>query len=303
MGYTHTFNVYCTLINKPGAAGEFKLIDGLLLRMKDEGVFIQESLFISKMRHYGRAGLPGQSTRLLFDMRDVFSCEYSFRSYNVVLDILVAGDCSAVAPNIFYEMLHKGISPTVFTFGVVMMKALCMVNEVDSACSLLRDMTKHGCVPNSVIYQTLIHALCKVNRINDVIRYLEEMFLMGCTPDVDTFNDVIHGLCRAKRIPEGAKLVDRMLLGGFTPSKFTYGILMDGLCRTGQVDKARALLDRVPEPNVVLFNTLINGHVVNGQFDDANAVLRQRMPAVGCNPDIYTYNIIIRGLCSRKSFS
>ncbi|PQQ00757.1 pentatricopeptide repeat-containing protein [Prunus yedoensis var. nudiflora] len=155
-GYWHSFDVYYVLIDKLGAAGEFKVIDRLLMQIMEEGIVFRESLFIMIMKYYGRAGLPGQATRLLLDMRGVYSCEPTFRSYNVVLDILVAGNCPKVAPNVFYDMLSRGISPNVYTFGVVL-KALCMVNEVDTACSLLRDMTKHGCVPNSVVYQTLIH--------------------------------------------------------------------------------------------------------------------------------------------------
>ncbi|KAJ0082931.1 hypothetical protein Patl1_09698 [Pistacia atlantica] len=139
-GYCHTFDVYYVLIDKLGGNQEY----------------------------YGKAGFPGQATRLLLDMKSVYGCEPSFKAYNVVLEILVAGNCHNVAPNVFYDMLSKGASPTVYTFGVVM-KALCMVNEVDSACKLLRDMTKHGCVPNSVVYQTLIHALSKSNRVNDAV--------------------------------------------------------------------------------------------------------------------------------------
>ncbi|RVW33619.1 Pentatricopeptide repeat-containing protein, mitochondrial [Vitis vinifera] len=222
-GYCHMFDVYYMLIDKLGAAGEFKTIDALLMQMKQEGIVFRESLFILIMKHYGRAGLPGQATRLLLDMRGVYSCEPTFRSYNVVLDVLLAGNCPKVVPNVFYEMLSKGISPTVYTFGVVM-KALCLVNEVDSACALLKDMTRHGCVPNAIVYQTLIHALSKVGRVNEVLKLLEEMLLMGCIPDVNTFNDAIHGLCKMLRIHEAAKLVDRMLLRGFTPNSFTYGV-------------------------------------------------------------------------------
>lgn len=197
--YCHSFDVYYTLIDKLGAAKEFKIIDRLLLQMKEEGVVFKESLFIVIMKHYGRAGLPGQATRILLDMWNTFSCEPTFKSYNQVLDILLAENCPKVAPNVFYEMLGKGISPSVFTFSRVI-QALCIVNEVDSACSLLRDMTKHGCVPNSVIYQILIRALSKSDRVNDALKLLEEMFLMGCIPDINTFNDIIHGLCRADRI-------------------------------------------------------------------------------------------------------
>jgi pentatricopeptide repeat protein len=297
-GYCHSFDVYNALIDKLGAAGEFKIIDRLLLQMKEERIVFRESIFLLTMKYYGRAGLPGQATRLLLDMRNVYSCEPTFRSYNVVLEILVAGNCPKFAPNVFYDMLSKGVSPTVHTFGVVM-KALCMVNEVDSACSLLRDMMKHGCVPNSVVYQTLIHALSKNNRANEALKLLDEMFLMGCTPDVETFNDVIIGFVKLNRIHEAAKLVDRMLLRGFSPDNITYGFLMHGLCRMGKVDEARALLNKVPAPNVVLFNTLINGYVTSGQFDEARAVIYNFMLQSGYVPDVFTFNILVRGLCKK----
>ncbi|BBH00650.1 Pentatricopeptide repeat superfamily protein [Prunus dulcis] len=285
-GYWHSFDVYYVLIDKLGAAGEFKVIDRLLMQIMEEGIVFRESLFIMIMKHYGRAGLPGQATRLLLDMRGVYSCEPTFRSYNVVLDILVAGNCP------------KGYLSNVYTFGVVL-KALCMVNEVDTACSLLRDMTKHGCVPNSVVYQTLIHALSKNNQVNEALRLLEEMFLMGCTPDVQTFNDIIHAFCKVNRTHEAARLVDRMLLRGFTPDDVTYGVLMHGLCRTGQVEEARALLNKVPSPNIVLFNTLINGYVMSGRFDEAKVVLYDGMLGSGCEPDVYAFNILIHGLCKK----
>ncbi|CAN1143229.1 Pentatricopeptide repeat-containing protein At5g64320, mitochondrial [Linum perenne] len=299
-GYVHTIDVYYALIDKLGAAGDFKSVDRLLVQMKEEGIAFMESLFIMIMKHYGRAGFPGQATRLLLDMKNVYSCEVTFKSYNVVLEVLVAGNCPVVASNVFYDMLSRGIPPNVYTFSVVM-KALCIVNEVDNACSLLRDMTKHGCVPNSVVYQTLIHALSKRDRVDEALKLLEEMFLMGCRPDVETFNDVIYGLCRLKRIHEGAKLIDRMLLRNFTPNAITYGYLMDGLCRAGQVDEAHALLKEVPYPNIVHLNMVINGYVKSDRLDEAKAFFYDKMLKSNFVPDIFTFNILIHGLC-RKGF-
>lgn len=302
MGYSHTFDVYSILIDKLGAVGEFKVIESLLKQMKEEGVVFHESLFLLIMKHYGKAGLPGQAPRLLLDMRSVYSCEPTFKSYNVVLEILVAGGCPKYAPNVFYDMLSRGVSPTVFTFGVVM-KALCMVNEVDSACSLLRDMTKHGCVPNSVIYQTLIHALSVNNRVSEAVKLLEEMFLMHCEPDVETFNDVIHGLCRAGRMQEAVKVLNRMLRGGFKGDALTYGFLMHGLCRMGKVDEATDLLNQIPNLNTTLYNTLINGYVSSGRFEEAKDLLYNSMIVAGYEPDAFTFNIMIDGLCKKGNLA
>ncbi|XWS52208.1 hypothetical protein CRYUN_Cryun11dG0047300 [Craigia yunnanensis] len=212
-GYCHTFHVYYVIIDKLGAAKEFKVIDRLLMQMK-EGVVFKESLFILIMKNYGTAGLPGQATRLLLDVTSIYSCEPTLRSYNAVLSILVAGNCQKVMPNVFYDMLNEGISPNVSTFG---------------------------------------------------LKLLEEMFLMGCTPDVQTFNDVFCGLCKLNH----------------------------------QVDEAGTLLNKVPSPNVVLFNTLINGYVASGQFDEADAVVYDIMLSIGCKPNVFTFNILIHGLCKK----
>ncbi|KAJ6747786.1 PENTATRICOPEPTIDE REPEAT-CONTAINING PROTEIN [Salix koriyanagi] len=300
-GYCHSFSVYYLLIDKLGAAAGFKVIDRLLLQMKEEGIVFRESLFILIMKYYGRAGLPGQATRLLLDMKGVYCCEPSCRSYNAVLDVLVVGNCPSVASNVFYDMLNKGISPNDYTFGLVM-KALCMVNEVDNACLLLRDMTKHGCVPNSVIYQTLIDALSKRDRVDEALKLLEEMFLMGCPPDVNTFNTVIYGFCRLNRVLEGAKLVDRMILKGFTPNDLTYGYLMHGLCKTGRIDEAQTLLNKVPNPNVVHFNTFVNGFVRSGRLNEAMTFVYDKMINNGYVPDVHTFSTLVNGLCKKGLF-
>ncbi|GJV94236.1 pentatricopeptide repeat-containing protein [Tanacetum coccineum] len=268
-GYCHTFDVYYVLIDKLGSCQEFKVIDRLLLQMRDEGVVFRETLFVMIIRHYQKAGLPGQATRLLLEMRDAFKCGATCKVYNTVLDVLVDGGCAEVARNVFYEMVRIGVAPDVFSFAFVM-KGLCSVNEV---IRLVGD------------------------RVDEALKLLEQMILMGCMPDVETFNDVIHGLCRAKRIHEAAKLVDRMLVRGFTPNALTYGVLIHGLCRTKQVAEAKALLSKVPEPNSVMFNMLINGFVMKGQFDEAKAVLNDNMLRNGYEPDIHTYNTLIRGLC------
>ncbi|KAI6703344.1 hypothetical protein NL676_012480 [Syzygium grande] len=178
--YSHTFDVYCILIDKLGAAKEFKIIDRLLLQMKEEQIAFRESLFLMIMKHYGRASLPGQATR----------------------------------------------------------------------------------------------------------------------PDVRTFNDILGGLCKFNRIHEAAKLFDRMLLRGFTPDGFTYGVLIHALCKVGKVDEARALWDKMPSSDVVLFNTMLSGYVMNGRFDEAKSLFCCLLDSP-YKPDVFSYNILIYGLCKK----
>ena len=56
--YFRSFDVYYALIDKLGATGMFKVIDRLLIQMKEEGIGFKDSLFVLIMKYNGRAGLP-----------------------------------------------------------------------------------------------------------------------------------------------------------------------------------------------------------------------------------------------------
>jgi len=78
------------------------------------------------------------------------------------------------------------------------------------------------------------------------------------------------------------------------------GILgLTTLCRMGQVDEARALLSKIPNPNTVLYNTLINGYVASGRFEEAKYLMYQNMVIASFEPDAFTFNIMINGLCKK----
>ncbi|KAJ3674304.1 hypothetical protein LUZ60_004920 [Juncus effusus] len=267
-GYVNSFSVYFTLVRKLAIAGEFKTVLKLLLRSKDEGIVLKESIFILLICSYGNTGFPGNACKLLDEMSEIFKCEPTFRSYNAALDVLVHSNCYEETVNLFQKMLFKGISPTVFSFSVSI-KALCRIGKVDSACDLLRSMARYGCVPDSILYQTLIHALCKSSSVEKAVRLFEEMILMGCLLDVDTFNDIIFSLCKIGKIKDAAKMLDRMILRKCNPNSHTYGYLLHAMCKKGQVDEAKALLNRIPDLNTnnQMVHSLINQRI-NSSFDD-----------------------------------
>jgi pentatricopeptide repeat protein len=127
-------------------------------------------------------------------------------------------------------------------------------------------MARHGCVPDAVLYQTIIHVLVAQGGVAEAAMLLDEMLLMGCATEVNTFNDLVLRLCGLGRVREAARLVDRMMTQGCMPSAVTYGFLLQGLCRTRQADEACALLGRLPEVNVVMLNTVIRGCLTEGKL-------------------------------------
>ncbi|KAK9007345.1 hypothetical protein V6N11_051173 [Hibiscus sabdariffa] len=61
--------------------------------------------------------------------------------------------------------------------------------------------------------------------------------------------------------------------------------------KNGLIQEAQNLFDRMPQKNVVTWNTMIRGYFLNGYFSKAIALFRE-MP----ERDIFTYNTVISGL-------
>ncbi|KAJ9550838.1 LOW QUALITY PROTEIN: hypothetical protein OSB04_014883 [Centaurea solstitialis] len=85
---------------------------------------------------------------------------------------------------------------------------------------------------------------------------------------------------------------------GFVQSNFTFSTLLNGLIlEDGILDAERLKLikGKLCEPNVVVYDTMINGLYKLGNNDSAIGWLRL-MDERGCKPDIITYNVRIDSL-------
>nr|GLL18339.1 pentatricopeptide repeat-containing protein At1g09900 [Ipomoea trifida] len=74
---------------------------------------------------------------------------------------------------------------------------LIMSHNFESNNSLRRlKMPKHGCTPNALSYNPLVHAFCKEKKMDRAIEYLEVMVSRGCYPNIVTYNSLLSGLCK-----------------------------------------------------------------------------------------------------------
>ena len=72
-----------------------------------------------------------------------------------------------------------------------------------------------------------------------------------------------------------------------------------GFCNVGELTTTReifsGLLAKGLQPNVQTYNIMIKGFCKNGLVDEAKELL-EKMDSNGCSPDHFTYNILIQGL-------
>ncbi|MDP1131102.1 pentatricopeptide repeat-containing protein, partial [Klebsiella pneumoniae] len=72
--------------------------------------------------------------------------------------------------------------------------------------------------------------------------------------------------------------------------------MVDALCKEGKVKEAKSvlavMLKACVEPNVITYNTLMDGYVLVYEVKKAKHVLNA-MPLMGVTPNVHSYNIMI----------
>nr|GEU94687.1 hypothetical protein [Tanacetum cinerariifolium] len=115
-------------------------------------------------------------------------------------------------------------------------------------------------------YKALIHKLCVFRRFDIAHHLLDQMpTSIGSPPDEDIFITIVRGLGRARMLPQAVKILDLVSSFNVSPTLKIYNAILDVL--------------------------------VKEDIDIAKAFYRKRMMECGVEGDMYTYGILMKGLC------
>ncbi|GLT50775.1 hypothetical protein SLA2020_242370 [Shorea laevis] len=115
----------------------------------------------------------------------------------------------------------------------------------------------------------------------------------------------------SNRSPFALEFLREMIYRGLTPNIVTYNTLINGLCRAGRIREALSLFEKLQVegiyPDAITYNTLISWHCKEGLFDYACLVLHQGVKNVfvpnGQTWFILVYNFVIENERRNWSFS
>ncbi|KAL2941228.1 hypothetical protein RDABS01_029578 [Bienertia sinuspersici] len=107
------------------------------------------------------------------------SIKLGYQPYIVTFNTLINGLCHSNnldgAVKLLDKVVKLGLNPEIYTYGT-MFKGLCRTRNHTGALKLLRIMESHGhCMPNVVIYSTIIDCLCKDNLLGKALNLFSEM--------------------------------------------------------------------------------------------------------------------------------
>ncbi|KAJ9559651.1 hypothetical protein OSB04_004811 [Centaurea solstitialis] len=155
----------------------------------------------------------------------------------------------------------------------------CSCNHLSNAHQLFDKIPKR----NVFLWNVLIRGYAWNGPYNVAISLFYRMIENGVVPDNFTFPFVLKACSNLSDINVGRDVHDHVVRTGWENDVFVGAGLIDMYAKCGDVGSARQVFDKIPERDVVLWNSMLAAYAQNGHPDDC-LVLCGEMAAVGPPP-------------------
>jgi pentatricopeptide repeat protein len=269
--------------------------------------------FNALLSMYARLGLVDDAQRLF---GYVGATNGGVVTWNTMVSLLVQSGRFQEAVDVLYEMVSRGVCPDGVTFASLLpacsqLEMLCLGREMHTYVLKDAELTA-----NSFVASALVHMYASHERV-DAARRVFDM-VPGGERQLGLWNAMICGYAQAGMDEDALELFARMeaqagvvpsettMVGvlpacarseaftckeavhgyavkrGMADNRFVQNALMDMYARLGDMDAARRIFAAIELRDVVSWNTLITGCVVQGHISDALQLVREMQQQGRC---------------------
>ncbi|XP_057831464.2 pentatricopeptide repeat-containing protein At4g21065 [Cryptomeria japonica] len=139
------------------------------------------------------------------------------------------------------------------------------------ACSSACLQHLHTCIAKN----TLSEAYQRQGYPHEALALLHEMQQTDVQPDHFTFATVLPACTKMGAVKEGMNIHQSIIEGGFLSDAVVANALMDMYTKCGSIAKARELFNKMPQKNMVSWNTILAGYAQSGDLDEATRVFKE----------------------------
>ncbi|XP_057852302.2 pentatricopeptide repeat-containing protein At4g13650-like isoform X2 [Cryptomeria japonica] len=185
--------------------------------------------------------------------------------------------------DIHQSIKDRGIlSNVVVATALVDMYAKC--GSIDKARELFDRMPERDVFS----WNTMIVGYTQNGFVEKALETFKQMQLAGVKPDSTTFASILPACAKMGALEQGIDIHQNVTEQGFLSDVVIASALVDMYAKCGSIDKAFELFDRMPQRNVVTWNTMIAGYAQNGLVEKALESFKQ-MQLEGIKPNSTTF--------------
>ncbi|XP_057836735.2 pentatricopeptide repeat-containing protein At5g27110 [Cryptomeria japonica] len=178
------------------------------------------------------------------------------------------------------------LSDTVVATALVDMYAKC--GRTDEAGDLFDKMPER----NVVSWNAMIAGYTQNGFLEKALEIFKQMHFTGVKPDCATFASILPACAKMGALEHGMVIHESLMEGGFLSDTIVVNALVDIHAKCGSIDKACKIFDRMPQRDVISWNTMIAGYSQNGFVEKALKTLKQ-MHLARVKPNCTTFASIL----------
>lgn len=275
-------------------AGDLNYAKSVFHRIEQPSVYIWNSM----IRGYSNSENPVESLIIYRQM-----LHRGYEPDHFTFPFVLKG-CSIISDIHYGKCVHNCIVKTGFELNVYV--SSCLLNmyascaDMESALKVFDKMPKW----NVVAWTTLISGFLGNNQASEAIKVFKDMELCDVEPNEITMVNALVACARSRDIGTGKLVHSRIGQLGFDPfgSSFDFNVILataivDMYAKCGSLRTARNLFNKMPDRNLVAWNSMIGAYSQYGRAGEAIGLFLD-MRIAGFVPDQATFLCVI-GACAQ----
>ncbi|PIA58413.1 hypothetical protein AQUCO_00500380v1 [Aquilegia coerulea] len=294
--------IYQIATRRLASAKQFDSIEEILEQQKKYHDITKEGFAIRLIKLYGNAGMFDHASKT-FDELPELKCERTVKSFNALLSACVDSKKYDKVEKLFRNIpLKLSITPDEYSYTITI-QALCLLEELDSAVSLLDEMETKGLKPNLVTFNTLLNMFYEAGRILEAERIWARMEKKEIVPDIRSYNAKLKGLVVKGKISEAEKLLGELRTKEPKADTFSFNVLIKSYCNDGKYDDAKRVYDELladgHKENRWTYEALIPVLCEKGDFDFALKLCKKSL-GLNCYLSAGILQVVVDGLVKQS---
>ncbi|KAL1196453.1 putative pentatricopeptide repeat-containing protein [Cardamine amara subsp. amara] len=297
-GYSHTIEVYKSMVRILSKMRQFEAVWGLIEEMRKENPqLIEPELFVVLVRRFASAIMVKKAIEVLDEMPK-FGLEPDEYVFWCLLDALCKHGSVKDAAKLFEDMRLR--FPPNLRYFTSLLYGWCREGKMMEAKHVLVQMKEAGFEPDIVVYTNLLSGYANAGKMADAYDVLKDMRRRGFESNANCYTVLIQALCKADRLEEAMSVFVEMERYECEADIVTYTALVSGFCKWGKVDKCYIVLDDMIKkglmPSQVTYMHIMAAHEKKDKFEEC-LELMEKMKQIGYHLDLEIYNVVIRLAC------
>ncbi|KAL5709267.1 hypothetical protein ACHQM5_019975 [Ranunculus cassubicifolius] len=220
--------------------------------------------------------------------------EYKMRTIVCTAFINMYGKCRdvAYAVKLFNSMKSKDL----VSWNAII-SSLAKNGYLAEASNTFHEMKKMGVKGSIITWTTLILGYARNGQVDESLKHFRELQLEGLKPNAITIASILPACAQLAALYHGKSIYGYIVRSGLEDDDLIVSnALIDMFVKSGCMEYAERVFWRIPQRDVVSWNTMIQGFAINGRGKDSLSLFNQ-MITEGVAPNYVTF-IGVLNACS-----